>query len=145
LLLSSNARAVFDYFIGYKLGLTATPRDYLKKFVKEKPTSKDPREFERRLLLDTYRTFGCEDGQPTFRYSLLDGVKDGYLVNPTIVDARSEVTTQLLSDGGFVVEFKDEEGEDQKETYKQREFEKRFTFELFANICLSQSSSRRLA
>lgn len=124
--IGGNARAVFDYFIGYKLGLTATPRDYLKKFVKEKSTSKDPREFERRLLLDTYRTFGCEDGQPTFRYSLLDGVKDGYLVSPTVVDARSEVTTQLLSDGGFVVEFKDEEGEDQKETYKQREFEKRF-------------------
>jgi type I restriction enzyme R subunit len=123
--IGGNARAVFDYFIGYKLGLTATPRDYLKKFVKEKPTTKDPREFERRLLLDTYRTFGCNDGQPTFRYSLLDGVKDGFLVNPTVVDARSEVTTQLLSDQGFVVEFKDEEGEDQKETYKQRQFEKR--------------------
>src|ERR1035437_511634 len=27
-----NARAVFDYFIGYKLGLTATPRDYLRRF-----------------------------------------------------------------------------------------------------------------
>jgi type I site-specific restriction endonuclease len=104
-----NARAVFDYFIGYKLGLTATPRDYLKKFVKGKPTSKDPREFERRLLLDTYRTFGCGDGQPTFRYSLLDGVKDGFLVNPTVVDARSEVTTQLLSDDGFVVQFKDDD------------------------------------
>ena len=23
------------------------------------------------LLLDTYRTFGCEDSQPTFRYSIL--------------------------------------------------------------------------
>ena len=92
-----------------------------------KPTTKDPREFERRLLLDTYRTFGCDDGQPTFRYSLLDGVKDGFLINPTVVDARSEVTTQLLSDDGFVVEFKDDDGDgDQKETYKQREFEKRF-------------------
>ncbi|MGH9425710.1 MAG: DEAD/DEAH box helicase family protein, partial [Terriglobia bacterium] len=88
--------------------------------------TKDPRELERRLLLDTYRTFGCEDGQPTFRYSLLDGVKDGFLVNPTVVDARSEVTTRLLSESGFVVEFKDEEGENKKETYKQREFEKRF-------------------
>ncbi len=93
-----NARAVFDYFIGYKLGLTATPFDYLKKYDKDKPTTKDPREFERRLMLDTYRTFGCDDGQPTFRYSLLDGVKDGFLINPTVVDARSEVTTQLLSD-----------------------------------------------
>ena len=124
--IGGNARAVFDYFIGYKLGLTATPRDYLKKFDKNNTKSKDPREFERRLLLDTYRTFGCDDGQPTFRYSLLDGVKDGFLINPTVVDARSEVTTQLLSDDGFVVEFKDDTGEDQKETYKQRQFEKRF-------------------
>jgi len=125
--IGGNARAVFDYFIGYKLGLTATPRDYLKKFEHHQPTTRDPREFERRLLLDTYRTFGCDDGQPTFRYSLLDGVKDGFLINPIVVDARSEVTTQLLSDEGFVVEFKDEGGEgEQQETYQQREFEKRF-------------------
>ena len=124
--IGGNARAVFDFFIGFKLGLTATPRDYLKKFDKAKSTSRDPREYERRLLLDTYRTFGCEDGQPTFRYSLLEGVKEGYLINPTVVDARSDVTTQLLSEQGFVVEFKDDQGDDQKETYKQREFEKRF-------------------
>ena len=49
--IGGNARAVFDYFIGYKLGLTATPRDYLKKFEKAKPTTKDPREFERDDLL----------------------------------------------------------------------------------------------
>jgi type I restriction enzyme, R subunit len=29
--IGGNARAVFDYFIGYKLGLTATPRDYLRR------------------------------------------------------------------------------------------------------------------
>ncbi|MBT9165699.1 MAG: Type-1 restriction enzyme R protein [Chloroflexi bacterium] len=124
--IGGNARAVFDYFIGYKLGLTATPRDYLKKLDKAKPTIRDPREFERRLLLDTYRTFGCEDSQPTFRYSLLDGVKDGYLINPTIVDARTEITTELLSEDGFVVAFTDDMGEDQREAFKQREFEKRF-------------------
>jgi type I site-specific restriction endonuclease len=28
--IGGNARAVFNYFIGYKLGLTATPKDYLK-------------------------------------------------------------------------------------------------------------------
>ncbi len=123
--IGGNARAVFDYFIGYKLGLTATPRDYLKRFDNTKQT-KDPREFERRLLLDTYRTFGCDDGQPTYRYSLLDGVKDGFLINPIVVDARSEITTQLLSEEGFVVDFKDDLGEDQKETFKQRQFEKRF-------------------
>lgn len=141
--IGGNARAVFDYFIGYKLGLTATPRDYLKKFESAKPSTKDPREFERRLLLDTYRTFGCDDGQPTFRYSLLDGVKEGFLINPTVVDARSEITTQLLSEDGFVVEFKDDQGDDQKETFKQREFEKRFfsdaTNQLFCKTFLEHA------
>lgn len=141
--IGGNARAVFDYFIGYKLGLTATPRDYLKKFDKTKSNSRDPREFERRMLLDTYRTFGCEDGQPTFRYSLLDGVKDGYLINPTVVDARTDITTELLSKEGFTVEYKDEDGEDQTETYKQSEFEKRFfseaTNELFCKTFLEHA------
>src|SRR3989441_4598751 len=106
--IGGNARAVFDYFIGYKLGLTATPRDYLRRFDSANPSTRDPREAERRLLLDTYRTFGCENSQPTYRYSLLDGVKDGYLVNPTVVDARTGITTQLLSDEGFVVSFTDD-------------------------------------
>ena len=124
--IGGNARAVFEYFVGYKLGLTATPRDYLKGSNKTGAAARDPREAERRLLLDTYRTFGCESGQPTFRYSLLDGVKDGFLINPTVVDARTEVTTQLLSEEGFVVFFADASGEDHEETYRQREFEKRF-------------------
>lgn len=124
--IGGNARAVFDYFIGYKLGLTATPRDYLRRFDSAKPGTRDPREAERRLLLDTYRTFGCENSQPTFRYSLLDGVKEGFLINPTVVDARTEVTTTLLSEEGFVVLFTDDTGEDQQQAFKQREFEKRF-------------------
>ncbi|HAI6833955.1 TPA: DEAD/DEAH box helicase family protein, partial [Escherichia coli] len=101
--IGGNARAVFEYFVGYKLGLTATPRDYLKSFDASKPTTRDPREQERRLLLDTYRTFGCESGQPTFRYSLLDGVKDGFLINPMVVDARTDITTKLLSEQGYTV------------------------------------------
>jgi type I restriction enzyme, R subunit len=124
--IGGNARAVFDYFIGYKLGLTATPRDYLRRFDSSKRGSRDPREAERRLLLDTYRTFGCENSQPTFRYSLLDGVKEGFLINPTVVDARTEVTTTLLSEEGFIVSFTDDVGEDQQQTFKQREFERRF-------------------
>jgi len=124
--IGGNARAVFDYFVGYKLGLTATPRDYLRRFDENEPTTTDPREAERRLLLDTYRTFGCESGEPTFRYSLLDGVKDGFLVNPTVVDARTEITTELLSEEGYTVTVVDPEGGEQEATYQQREFEKRF-------------------
>ncbi|RKF14061.1 DEAD/DEAH box helicase [Roseovarius spongiae] len=123
--IGGNARAVFEYFIGYKLGLTATPRDYLKKSGSQK-SERDPRELERRMLLDTYRTFGCESGDPTYRYSLLDGVKEGFLINPFVVDARTSVTTQLLSDEGFVVEATDHEGNETKEAFAGRDFEKRF-------------------
>ncbi len=144
--IGGNARAVFDYFIGYKLGLTATPKDYLKKLDRSASapaSANDPREYERRILLDTYRTFGCDDGQPTFRYSLLDGVKDGFLINPTVVDARSDITTQLLSEKGFVVEYKDDEGDDQTETFRLREFEKRFfaeaTNQLFCKTFLEHA------
>ncbi len=121
--IGGNARAVFEYFIGYKLGLTATPKDYLKKF--ENSHARDPRELERRILLDTYRTFGCEGGDPTFRYSLLNGVEDGFLINPVVVDARTDVTTQLLADEGYSVVVETETGE-QEETFFQRSFEKKF-------------------
>ena len=144
--IGGNARAVFEYFIGYKLGLTATPRDYLKGVVGKTASDaklRDPRELERRLLLDTYRTFGCESGQPTFRYSLLDGVRDGVLINPIVVDARTDVTTQLLSEQGFVVTFTDETGEDQEESYMKRDFEKKFfseaTNELFCKTFLQNA------
>ncbi len=123
--ISGNARAVFEYFHGYKLGLTATPRDYLKGVDPDKVKENDPREIERRMLRDTYATFGCEGGEPTFRYSLVDGVKDGFLVNPKVLDARTEITTQMLSDEGYSVVVPLEEGEE-TETFVSRDFEKKF-------------------
>jgi len=122
--IGGNSRAVFEYFIGYKLGLTATPKDYLKNI--KNIDKRDPREIERRLLLDTYKTFGCESSEPTYRYSLLDGVRDKYLINPIVVDARTEITTQLLSDEGYAVMVIDEEGEEQEALYTHRDFEKKF-------------------
>ena len=124
--IGGNARAVFEYFVGYKMGLTATPKDYLKKFDSANPTTRDPRELERRLMLDTYRTFGCESGEPTFRYSLLDGVRDGFLINPVVVDARTDITTQLLSDEGYAVLAPGEGEEDAEQTFYHKDFEKKF-------------------
>lgn len=118
--LGGISRNVFEYFIGYKLGLTATPKDYLKNTNSE--DKENTTNWEKRQLLDTYKTFGCESGEPTFRYDLIDGVKDGYLINPFVVDARTEITTQLLSDQGYDFSIDQEE----KETLKQKDFEKRF-------------------
>lgn len=119
--IGGNARAVFEYFVGYKLGLTATPKDYLKK-----ANDGEQREYERRLMLDTYRTFGCESGEPTFRYSLIDGIRDGFLINPIVVDARTDVTTQLLSDEGYSVTDTNDEGEEAEDIFRGRDFEKKF-------------------
>ncbi len=124
--IGGNSRAVFEYFIGYKLGLTATPKDYLKHIDTADLGENDPREMERRLLLDTYKTFGCENGESTFRYSLLDGVKDGFLINPIVIDARTDITTQLLSDNGYSISTKNEEGKEVEETFIQKDFEKKF-------------------
>ena len=124
--INGNARAVFEYFPGYKLGLTATPKDYLKNFDSKNPTTNDPREYERRLLRDTYKTFGCESREPTFRYSLIDGVKDDFLISPIVIDARTDVTTQLLSEKGYSVLKFDENNEEEKQVFYQRHFEKKF-------------------
>ena len=144
--IGGNARAVFEYFIGYKLGLTATPRDYLKKF--DHGNARDPRELERRTLLDTYRTFGCEGGQPTFRYSLLDGVNDKFLINPIVADARTDVTTQLLADEGYSVTVETEEGE-QEETFFNAPLKRSFSLSLqitcFARPFLKRLCATQLA
>ena len=52
--------AIFEYFDGLLVGLTATPRDEVSR--------------------DTYRLFNLERGVPTDAYALEDAVRDGYLV-----------------------------------------------------------------
>ncbi len=133
--IGGNSRAVFEYFVGYKLGLTATPKDYLKGFNSEDADTQ--REFERRQLLDTYKTFGCASGEPTFRFSLLDGVPD-YLVNPVIVDARTEITTQLLSDDGYAAHTTTEEGVSIDEIFNERHYERKF-FNEETNIAMCKA------
>ena len=124
--LGARSRKVFEYFIGFKLGLTATPKDYLKSVDVEGISSSDPRQLEKRMMLDTYTTFGCDSGEPTFRYSLENGVKDGFLINPKVIDARTEITTELLSEQGYVFQGVDDDGTDYEETFTQKDFEKKF-------------------
>jgi type I restriction enzyme R subunit len=126
--ISGNNRAIFEYFVGAKLGLTATPRDYLKG-VDDATRANDPIAYERRLLLDTYRTFGSEDGVPTFRYGLVDAVRakpKPYLVNPVALDARTEITTQMLADGYKVRVEANEDGQETELVFASRDFERKF-------------------
>lgn len=45
--IGGNSRAVFEYFIGYKLGLTATPKNYLKNVDAQILSTNDPRAWEK--------------------------------------------------------------------------------------------------
>lgn len=134
--IGGNSRAVFEYFVGYKLGLTATPKNYLNGIDAEGSDSQ--REYERRLLLDTYKTFGCEPGNPTFSYDLITGSKEGYLIQPTLVDARTEITTELLSEKGYAVHTTTEEGESIDELFNERHYERKF-FNEETNIAMCKA------
>jgi type I restriction enzyme, R subunit len=134
--IGGNSRAVFEYFVGFKLGLTATPKNYLRGF--ESGNQDDQREYERRLLVDTYKTFGCEPGHPTFSYDLERGANDGYLIKPTLVDARTNITTELLSDEGYAVRVSDESGTETEERFNEKHYEKKI-FNEETNIAMCQA------
>ncbi|WP_462137991.1 DEAD/DEAH box helicase family protein [Candidatus Mycalebacterium sp.] len=129
-----SGRAVFEYFLGYKLGLTATPKDYMRGVDAERENFKA---LEARLLRDTYNTFGCGNGEPTFRYTLNEGAEQGYLIQPRIIDTRTEVTTQLLSEKGADLVVKDRTtGEEEEGTFFRRDYERNlFSEETNRSFC----------
>jgi type I restriction enzyme R subunit len=134
--IGGNSRAVFEYFVGYKLGLTATPKNYLKGL--DNTDLDNQREYERRLLIDTYKTFGCEPGRPTYSYDLEKGANDGYLIKPTLVDARTEITTQLLSDDGYSVRMVDDSGVEGEQTFTQKDYERK-VFNAETNVAMCKA------
>ena len=117
---SPEAKAALDYFVGVtKIGLTATPKDFLKNIEVDKLRIDDPRAVEARIQRDTYKYFGCDMGQATYRYTIQDGVKNGYLVPPKLHKMTSILTQEALSDKGLVVE-----GDYENESYKINHLEK---------------------
>ncbi len=134
--IGGNSRAVFEYFVGYKLGLTATPKNYLNGVDPEGVDNQ--RDYERRLLLDTYKTFGCESGNPTFSYDLIKGSHEGYLIQPTLVDARTEITTELLSEKGYAAHVSTTNGESVDEIFNERHYERKF-FNEETNIAMCKA------
>ena len=118
-----DAREVVQFFQGTRVGLTATPKAYLKNVDLEQLATENPKALEARQLRDTYHYFGCEPGMPSFRYDLLDAVNDPegpFLCLPKIIDMRSDVTTKALEEGGWTVTINEQE-----ENYKLKDLEKK--------------------
>ncbi len=113
-------RQVVEYFQAVRIGLTATPNDLLKNIDIEKLQDDNPLKLEYRYVRDTYKHFGCDISTPTYRYTIQDGVKDGYLVAPRIARMVSIITKEAVSDTGWEVEI---DGENY--TYRISQIEKR--------------------
>ncbi len=129
-----DAREVVQFFQATRVGLTATPKAYLKNVDVEALREDNPKALEARELRDTYHYFGCEPGFPTFRYDIVDAFKDPegpFLCLPKIFDIRSDITTQALADKGWAVVINEQE-----ENYKIRDLERKiFTPERNRIMC----------
>jgi type I restriction enzyme R subunit len=118
-----DAREVVQFFQATRIGLTATPKAYLKNVNVEELQQENPKALEARLLRDTYNYFGCKPGFPTFRYDIIDAVKDPegpFLCLPKIIDLRSDITTQALDESGWAVFINEQE-----ENFKIQDLEKK--------------------
>ena len=145
--ISGKAREVFEYFIGYKIGLTATPKDYFRGVNTKQLLSTNLYEYDARAFRDTYLTFGCYSGKPTYEFTLADGVRKGILVQPYAIDARTEISYQLLDEGLNIslpqVSAEDDEDKKTEALYTARDFEKKLfseaTNELFCRMFLENA------
>lgn len=62
-------KAIFDHFDALRLGLTATPTDFIDH--------------------NTFDLFGCEDDIPTFNFSYEQAISEGYLVPYRVLNAQT--------------------------------------------------------
>ena len=74
------------------------------------------------MMLDTYTIFGCEDGQPYVSIQSRRGVKDGYLINPTVVEVDTGISAELMSKEELFFKGVDEEGNDVEDHLFKKDF-----------------------
>jgi len=80
-----NRKLIFDHFLCPRIGLTATPRTAIAK--KGKEISEDDL-----AILDTYRLFGCETGEPDYQFDLGRGIDEGFLAPYSVLSIETELT-----------------------------------------------------
>lgn len=90
-------QAIFEYFDGLVVGLTATPRNDVDK--------------------NTYRFFEIENDVPTFAYEYEKAVKEGYLVDYHTI----KTTTDFMDRGIKYENLSEEEKEEYEDTFTDDE------------------------
>ena len=93
--INMNRKIIFDHFLCPRIGLTATPRIAVAKNQKKVPD-------DDLAILDTYRLFGCESGEPTYHYSIDQGIDEGFLAPYKVEEIKTHLTKLAEEEG---VEF----------------------------------------
>lgn len=80
-----NRKLIFDHFLCPRLGLTATPKTAIAK---EGSTISE----EDLAILDTYKLFDCEYGEPDYQFDLQRGIEEGFLAPYSVLEIETELT-----------------------------------------------------
>lgn len=87
-----NRKLIFDHFLCPRIGLTATPRIAEPKEGSEVPE-------EDLAILDTYKLFGCETGEPDFKFNMERGINEGFLAPYKPVELLSSLIKEAEDNG----------------------------------------------
>lgn len=87
-----NRKLIFDHFLCPRIGLTATPRIAVPKEGKEVAD-------EDLAIIDTYKLFGCETGEPDFKFDIKRGIDEGFLAPYKPVELISSLVKEAEDNG----------------------------------------------
>lgn len=87
-----NRKLIFDHFLCPRIGLTATPKIAVPK------DGADINE-EDLAILDTYKLFGCESGEPDFQFDIARGIDEYFLAPYKPVELISSLVEEAKESG----------------------------------------------
>ena len=87
-----NRKLIFDHFLCPRVGLTATPRIAVPKDATEVDE-------EDLAIIDTYKLFGCETGEPDFQFDMDKGISEGFLAPYKPVELKSSLIAEAEEQG----------------------------------------------
>ncbi len=87
-----NRKLIFDHFLCPRIGLTATPRIAVPKDGVEVDE-------EDLAIIDTYKLFGCETGEPDFQFDIKRGIDEGFLAPYKPIELISSLVDEAKKSG----------------------------------------------
>lgn len=129
-----DRKLIFDHFLCPRVGLTATPRIAAPKA----GTDVDEEDL---AIIDTYKLFGCESGEPDFQFDIERGIDEGFLAPYKPVELISSLVDEAKKSG---IEF--DHVLDPKERYViALEAEKKLKLEQLNRKFISEENCLRIA